>query len=177
MTESERAFLMEGLAASRDTLLSAVEGLSEPQAAFKPSRESWSVLECLEHVAVAERQMLKMIERAQCVSSGPPAAAERDRVILGAALDRSRKFTAPAPSEPRPRFATLREARQEFVDKREQTIAFVEVCTEDLRRRMLLHPLAGRIDAYQCLLLIAAHPSRHAAQIQEIRTRAGFPRS
>ena len=33
-----------------------------------------------------------------------------------------------------------------------------------------LHPVAGPLDAYQCLLLMCAHPQRHVGQIAELRT-------
>jgi hypothetical protein len=32
----------------------------------------------------------------------------------------------------------------------------------------------GEIDCYRCLLLLALHPARHAAQIEEIKLDQGF---
>ncbi len=173
MTDSERALVKEQLSAGREALLAAVEGLSEAQAGFKPSPEAWSILECLEHVAVAERQMLNMIQGAG--EGGRPSAPDRDLAFAASARDRSRKFVAPDPAKPRGRYATLEEARRKFIEYRERTVAFVERCSDNLRTRNVLHPIAGQIDAYRCLLLIAAHPSRHAAQILEVRAHPAFP--
>ncbi len=173
MIDSERTLVKEQLSAGREAMLAAVEGLSDAQAVFKPSPEAWSILECLEHVAVAERQMLRMIEGAG--EGGRPSAPNKDLAFAASARDRSRKFVAPDPAKPRLRYGTLEEARRKFIENRERTVAFVERCSENLRTRSVLHPIAGQIDAYRCLLLIAAHPSRHAAQILEVRAHAAFP--
>ena len=176
MKDSELELVREQLSAGRQALLAAIEGLSDAQAAFKPSPETWSVLECVEHVAVSERQMLTMIERAEIAEGQQPPSLDRDRSFVCRAGDRARKFSAPDSARPKSRFATLEDARRKFLENRERTLAFVEQSPENLRERRLVHPIAGPIDAYCCLLLIAAHPSRHAAQILEIRSRAAFPK-
>jgi hypothetical protein len=40
---------------------------------------------------------------------------------------------------------------------------------DDLRGKMFKHPLLGELDGYQAVLVIAAHPQRHALQIEEIK--------
>jgi uncharacterized damage-inducible protein DinB len=177
MTNFELELVRKQLSAGRQTLLAAVERLSDAQAAFKPSSQTWSVLECIEHVVVSGRQMLRMIERAAIVEGWQPAALGQDRIFVSRAVDRARRFPAPDSASPKSRFATLDDARREFLEARKRTLAFIEQSPEDLRARRLVHPVAGPIDAYHCLLLIAAHPSRHAAQILEIRSGAGFPAS
>jgi uncharacterized damage-inducible protein DinB len=176
MTDSERALVNEQLSAGRVALLVAIGGLSEAQATFKPSPEAWSILECLEHVAVSERQMLTMIERAEIAEGQQPASLDGDRSFVSRAVDRARKFAAPDSASPKSRFATLEEARREFLENRGRTLAFVEQSPENLRERRVVHPTGGQIDAYRCLLLIAAHPSRHAAQILEVRGHTAFPK-
>ena len=176
MTDSELKLVTEQLLAGREALLTALDSLSESHAAFKPSPEAWCILECLEHVAVAERKMLTMIERAEAGEAQEASPLERDRTCIAKAADRERKFAAPISVIPKSRFATLEEARREFLQSRERTLKFVEQSPPDLRERKMLHPIAGSIDAYRCLLLMAAHPLRHAAQILEIRNHAAFPR-
>jgi hypothetical protein len=176
VTGSELASVKEQLLAGQQALLAAIEGLSNSQAAFKPSPEACCILECMEHVAVAERKMLTMIERAEIAGAQEPSSPDWNRSYITRAADRARKFSAPSPVIPKARFATLEEARRAFLESRERTLAFVAQSPTDLYTRKMLHPIAGPIDAYRCLLLMAAHPLRHAAQIVEIRNHPEFPK-
>jgi hypothetical protein len=38
-----------------------------------------------------------------------------------------------------------------------------------------MHPLVGKVNGFEMLLIIAAHSDRHAAQIQEICARGLTP--
>ena len=60
---------------------------------------------------------------------------------------------------------------------RELAIAYAGQCSDDLRHLFALHPLLGEIDCYRFLLLLAAHPARHAVQIEEIKLDTAFPQS
>jgi hypothetical protein len=78
----------------------------------------------------------------------------------------------PSPEVVRPagRFSKLSEALQHFLSSRERTTRYVENCGEDLRARLAAHPIAGTVNCYETLLMIAAHPHRHSAQIAETKT-------
>ena len=176
VTASELEQLKQQLLAGREALLAAIEGLSDSQAAFKPSPDAWCILECMEHVAVAERKMLTMIDRAERAEGQEPSPPDGDRTFVSRAADRARKFSAPSSVIPKSRFATLEDARRGFLESRERTLTFVAQSSENLRERKMVHPVVGPIDAYRCLLLMAAHPERHAAQIQELRNHPAFPK-
>ena len=45
---------------------------------------------------------------------------------------------------------------------------------DDLRNKMFKHPLMGELDGYQAVLVIAAHPQRHAMQIEEIKATDSY---
>ena len=60
-----------------------------------------------------------------------------------------------------------------FSNVRERTIQFVENCHEDVRTLLIEHPVVGRINGYETLLLIAVHSMRHAGQIEEILRGVG----
>ena len=40
-----------------------------------------------------------------------------------------------------------------------------------------MHPALGSIDAYDWILMLAAHTERHTAQIKEIKADPNFPKS
>jgi hypothetical protein len=97
-------------------------------------------------------------------------------MILTLAHERTRKAKAPERSEPTGRYESLFEALERFRDARERTLQFAEsISVEELRAKVVPHPLAGTLDGYQLLTLMAVHPERHALQVEEIKTDLEFP--
>jgi hypothetical protein len=89
------------------------------------------------------------------------------------AADRSRPVAAPEMAHPHRRFQSLDEALGAFHSARAGTVLFVERFDGDLRCWITDHPLIpGPVNCYEILLIIAAHPARHAKQIEEIRANA-----
>ena len=58
---------------------------------------------------------------------------------------------------------------------REKTIAYAQSTQDDLRTHVGEGPM-GPMDAYQWLLLLAAHSARHTAQILEVEANPGYPK-
>lgn len=159
--------LIKLLEKSRDDFLRALDGITEERARNKPPG-GWSILDCVEHVAVAEWGMLRMTQKAP--GGDAPTDLERDAQILKNGADRSRKTKSPDVALPTGRYGTLAEAAAQFRQNREKTLAYVRETTDDLRKKQMQHPVAGPLDAYQCLLLMCAHPVRHVGQIAELRS-------
>jgi len=174
MEESEKRLLLDALRESRQAFLAALDGVPEAEAVWKPGPDQWSVLECAEHVAVAEGLMFRLVTDGTPITEPAPVDRNREERFRKGALapDRSRKFVAPAGTGPCGRFASLSEAAEQFTASRERAIRFVEACTEDLRSLSTVHPFAGRITCQECLWLLIGHPLRHAEQVREIRAMA-----
>ena len=160
MTDSEREFAVKQLSEGRDAVLRAIAGLSDAQLSFKPESDGWSIAGCIEHVAVTEDVLFELI------ASGAPSAA---------VADRTRKVQAPERVKPSGHFPSTAAARTHFLSAHERAMAYARDCAEDLRHLFTMHPLLGEIDCYRCLLLVAMHPARHAAQIEEIKRHPAFP--
>jgi uncharacterized damage-inducible protein DinB len=164
---NDRDQLLEKLNSGRDEFLASVEGMTEEQAAAKPGT-GWSILECAEHVATVEENLRRrLMERATPTES--EMSREREAFIAAAAANRARKIQAPEVARPCGRFTTLREAVECFCRNREQTIAYIASCQDDLRRLTTDHPMIGAASGQEIIILMMAHPIRHAAQIQELR--------
>ncbi len=161
----EREQLLRRLQASHDNYLFVVKALAEEAASFRVSPESWSILECAEHVAVAERQMLALWTK---LAQPGKANAALDMTIQEAITDRSRRQVAPERARPSGRYESLAEAIRHFSAHREETIAYLQNSDEDLRGKVVTHPLFGILDGFQLMLVMAGHPERHAAQIEEM---------
>jgi hypothetical protein len=169
MDETDRRLLLHSLRESQEVFQRALGGVTEAEAVWKPGADRWSILECTEHVAVAESGMFRGVRQGTPITEPGIADADREKRLRAAAADRTRKRSAPEPVRPSGRFASLAEAIAEFAERRERTIRWVESCPDDLRTVSMVHPVAGRITCHDCLWVIIAHPVRHAEQIREIR--------
>lgn len=170
MLDAERNSLLAALNKGREALTQAVEGIDEDLAARKPAIGQWSILECVNHIVESERYLLSRLHIAQH-SDALVADYEREAKIAARAANRARKIEAPPESQPRNHYATLRDALAAFDATRAETIRFLEAFGDDLRRWTTDHPLfPGPVTCQETLIMMAAHPGRHAEQILEIRS-------
>jgi hypothetical protein len=167
-TEVDKATLLETLRKGEEAFLHSVAGVSETTCRLRPAEDRWSVLECAEHVAVAEEVMLGLVTGERKLRNAEEP--RRDGRILRSGIDRSMRFNASAQSRPRGRFSTLAEAVAHFQAVRERTLRLVRETSEDLRATDVTHPhhVVGVISTYECLLLMGSHAQRHALQIDEV---------
>jgi len=173
-TETEKASLLETLRKGGDAFLGSLAGVDEAACRLRPAENRWSVLECAEHVAVAEEVMLGLVTGER--KARDPEGPKRDDRILRSGSDRSRRFDASDQSQPRGRFSTVDEAVAHFQAVRERTLRLVEQTREDLRATEVKHPhpVVGVISTYECLLLMGSHTQRHALQIEEIKNSLAY---
>jgi hypothetical protein len=180
ISSQERAKLVQYLTTTRDKVLAESAKLSEEQWRFKPGPDRWSVGEVVEHLALAENFIF---DAEQKVMSGPAATAEqqaatkgRDDVVLKAVPDRTKKFQAPEPIQPKERIGNRAAVLAAFRERRGKTLEYARTTKDDLRSRVGDSPM-GPLDAYQWLLFIGAHTERHLAQILEVKADAKFPKA
>ena len=176
MTDAERGLAIEHLIDGRDALLTAIAELSDEQAHFKPDAQRWSIAECAEHVAITGDALLALLTKGVTNPQGVALDPAKYGRLAAALVDRSRRFPAPESIRPTGRFASIADARAYFLESHERAISYTLQCQLDLRRHFTLHPLLGEIDCFRCLLLLALHPARHAAQIGEIKLDPEFPK-
>jgi hypothetical protein len=169
MEKSEKAEVLRALKAGRDAVHEAVAGLDEAVARRKPSAQQWSILECVEHMIESERYLLTRLHAAE-LSEQPFEKSRREQKLALLAADRTRRIEAPERVHPKGNFETLREALTAFDETRADVVRWVENCAGDPRRMITDHPLiVGPVTCMETLVMIAAHPARHAKQILECR--------
>jgi uncharacterized damage-inducible protein DinB len=159
------------LLSSRDRFLAAVAGIPDDLSRICPADDNWSVLECAEHVAVAERGMFSALEKRQATDAAPDKS--KDALIQAFALNRTQKLPAPERAHPKGRFSSLGEALDDFRFARERTLAYLQDINEDLRTSIAVHP-SGTFDSYQLVLIMALHAERHALQVEEIQNSLAY---
>jgi hypothetical protein len=139
-------------------------------AVWKEDPERWSILECVEHLALAEEFLLSRLMAARAVPGVPPNRA-RERMILKRGADRTVRIEAPAVAKPCARYTRLEDAFESLSAVRARTIDWLKAVDGSLRDRFTDHPvIPGPVTCYEMLLLISAHPRRHAEQVRGIRS-------
>ncbi|MBZ5724509.1 MAG: DinB family protein [Acidobacteriia bacterium] len=179
MTLDERAYLLQQLESSKKEMLASIEGLTAAQWKFKPAPAVWSVEECAEHLILAEDYIFKgaqQVLQTPAVPRPEKSTAEVDQKFVTGVKDRSRKATAPEAIVPSGKFATPADAAREFTARRDKTIEYAKTTSDGLRVHVGPGPV-GPMDAYQFLLLLAAHSSRHTAQILEVKANQDYPKA
>lgn len=165
----EKQELAAALDRGREALARALAGVDEDLAARKPASGGWSILEIVNHLVESESYLLGRLRIAQRTEQ-LVAPREREAKIAARAADRARPIAAPPESQPKGRYATLQEAVAAFDATRTGTILFLDQFGGDLRCWATDHPLfPGPVTCQETVIMMAAHPGRHAEQIVAIR--------
>ncbi|MFD2164116.1 DinB family protein [Paradesertivirga mongoliensis] len=178
LTDAERKFASDLLQQTQENLVKKVSGLSAEQLNFKPDTNSWSVAECVEHLAIAENNLFGFSQAALKEPADPSKRKDlimSDEVLVSKISDRSSKVNTSESLKPSGKFGTYEAALNEFKAKRASNIGYIKTTTDDLRNHYNDFPF-GKLDAYQTILLMASHSKRHADQIEEIMNHPNFPK-
>jgi hypothetical protein len=178
LTSQERDIALKHLAETRQKFLDSIAGLSDAQWTYKAGTDRWSIAEVAEHIAISESTILQLIR--DKIMSAPPAPTDAERVsdekVIAGVTDRSERFQAPEFLRPTNRWSTRDALVKDFLAAREATVNYVKTTDDDMRAHAAPHPVLKTLDAYQWLLLLSAHTARHTAQIEEVKTSAGYPK-
>ena len=175
MTPGERQRLVAHLEMTNAWLESELAGLSKAQLTFKMTPESWSIMEVVEHVAIAEPQYWKNLQDSlkAPVKDGYKAEAT-DAAILWYGIDRTNRTTTGEARVPKGTYPSAKESLAAFRALRRTMLESAKNTQDDLRGR----PLAGgNQDLYQWFLMISSHSQRHIMQIREIKAHQGYPKA
>jgi len=144
LTKIERKKAIDHLKSSQTDLLKTVKGLSEDQLNFKSSEESWSIAECMEHIAISETALFGLAQQSLQEEADPSKRSGlpfSDDQVLALITDRSQKVKTQAPFEPKGNFGSYQGSVDEFKAKRKSNIKYVKSTTDDLRNHYFEFPL------------------------------------
>lgn len=175
----DKSILINHYQETIDKLQKSVSGLSKEQLHFKPSAESWSISQCLDHIIITEKMIFGMIQENMEKPINPDEREKikfSDEEIFAMAADRTEKYKAPEILVTRGKYDDAETALNDLNTQREELYSFIEATPiEALRNRVNASP-SGFNDAYQSLLFIAGHTARHLLQIEEIKINDDFPK-
>jgi hypothetical protein len=175
LADGDRQRLLEHLRMTEGWLAGEVEGLTPAQLRYRMTPESWTIMDVVEHLAVAEpqywQQAQKSLQRPPVEGYKPKAT---DAGILWYGIDRSRRQKTGEARVPSGRYADVKDSLAAFRGLRATLLDYVKTTSDDLRGRALVE---GDMDVYQWLLMISSHGQRHVLQIREIKASPGYPRN
>jgi hypothetical protein len=178
VTPAEKDKALAYLESTKKDVLDATKGLSTAQWNFKSAPDRWSIAECMEHIAAAEDYIRGSVENGVMKAAAAPGRdiAAIDAGILANVPERKTKFQAPEAIKPTNRFGSPQASIDHFVESRTTTENFLKTTT-GLRDHAADSPNGQKWDAYEFILLIAAHSERHTNQIKEVKADPNYPKS
>jgi hypothetical protein len=177
LTEAERDFAIYEMNASKTHMLEVIDGLTEEQLNYKSAPDSWSIAECVEHIAISEENIFGMLQGTLQTDPDPSKRTDvkvSDEELLKMIKDRSNKVKTSAAFEPSGKYGSFEATVEAFTAKRKANMDYVLDTQDDLRNRYAQLPF-GTIDAYQVLLFMSGHTERHVLQMEEIMEDPDFP--
>lgn len=179
LTKEERQKAQDHLKMTQKELLATVKGLSDAQLNYKPDAESWSVAECVEHLTISENNIFGIVQMTLENDPDPSMRSEvgmTDDQLVGMITSREQKVKTREEFEPSGKFGDYNATLAAFKEKRKSNLDFVKNTDQDLRNRYFDFPF-GKVDAYQVILFMSGHVTRHTDQIKEVMASDGFPKS
>ena len=171
-TDLDRQHLIAHLEMTESWLVDEVSHLSPAQLHFRPTPTSWSILDCVEHLTLAEPEYWKMYQQSMKARASRSESPSEDIDRLWYGIDRTQRGKTVESETPKARFTDIAPALQAFQSLRATILSYVRTTQEDWRHHMI--PEWDR-DGYQWLVMVSAHSQRHILQIREIKHSAGFP--
>jgi uncharacterized damage-inducible protein DinB len=160
---------MERLQADRRTLLDSVAGVAEDHLRRPRDDGGWSILQILNHLALAEQHTLSYIhKKMQDPSALPPAGALSfwRMAIVVVALRSPYKAKAPERTAHPDADATLAAVRQHWDGVRQDWQQFIDGFPASfIDRAVFRHPRVGLVSLPHTLAFLHAHLDHHRRQI------------
>jgi len=178
--EQARLFLQQ----TRNAVIGATKGLSEPQWRFKPAPDQWSIAENLDHIVNVQERVLGPI--LSQLESAPMPYANRDYKAVDAIVihqfpTRLAKFPAPEFVRPIDQIVPMELLDRlktnciRLMDYLESTPGLRQHTGEAAPLKAVSKGAYEVMDVYQWVLAAAAHTERHAKQMLEVRADDNFP--
>jgi hypothetical protein len=160
------------------TIEETIRPLSDAQLAFRPAPDAWSVAEIVEHLAIVEPSMLRVVtslaDKATPLNGSPQAAIEvtLDDGIRTVATGKVKTRPEAVPTGGVPAGQSLKSLRaiQTGLQGLRARLAGVDVSSVKFTHRAL-----GDMTLGQWCAFVGAHEARHLVQIRTVISSAGFP--
>ena len=178
LTKKEREDAVNYFKETQKAVADEIKGMSDNQLKWKPADSVWSITDCVEHIALSEKNLFDWAMGTLKTEANPAKRAElkrSDEEIKKGITDRSFRVKTREGFIPTGQFGDAKQTLKVFDERREALIKYVKETKDDLRNHFAESPF-GLVDTYQLLLFLSAHTKRHTLQIEELKANPAFPR-
>jgi hypothetical protein len=180
LSKKDKKFAINHFKQTKKHLQDVVKNLSDAQLNWKPADSVWSVAECIEHIALSEKNLFDFGSASLKDPANPEKRKElkftNDEDVIKLITDRSFRVKTREGFIPTGQFGSAKQSVDVFVERRNNLIDYVKKTNDDLRNHFVTMPF-GLFDTYQFLLFLSAHSERHILQIEEVMANPQFPKS
>lgn len=167
---------------TREALHRLSRDLTQTQLDFRFAPEAWSIGENLDHLALVESGVARLLHKKidEVIAAGSHAAPELPSQL--GSLDHfpilDRTTRRKAPDIVAPRYGIPAEELRHNLDRSRATLrqALDALALYDLTTHTFRHPFLGTLNLYQWILFVGRHERRHLAQIEAVLDDPNFPR-
>jgi hypothetical protein len=173
----DREHLLVHFQMTTEMVAEQVRGLSAAQLEYKASSDRWSIREVVSHLAVAEPDYWRDLQKSVKAPAdmNDKKSTDTDADILWYGIDRVQHQKTGGGHEKVDTYKDLNEALGKFQALRAVMIEYIKTTNDDLRAHSF--GSGGEvIDCWQWMLEISTHAERHIQQIREIKNDPGFPK-
>ncbi len=180
LSKKDKKFALSYFKQTKKDLQDAVKNLSDAQLNWKPADSVWSIAECIEHIALSEKNIFDYAQGSLKEAADPGKRKElkfaSDQDVIKLITDRSFRVKTREGFIPSNQFGSAQKSLDVFVERRNGLIDYVKKTDDDLRNHFINSPF-GLVDTYQFLIFLSGHTKRHTLQIEEVMAHPGFPKS
>ena len=169
--------LQEKIQTNNLALLNSFNTLNQAEVNFKSSENSWSILECAEHVFLIAKAVLKVMETPGTTGKTENESTELfGEQKLNKLLVINRAFKVPAPDFVAPKgfFVDSSTAIQNMNTIIDKIVDHINTNKIDLETHTIKHPVLGAMTKLDWIHFMISHTNRHILQIEEMKTAPGF---
>ncbi|MCO6511731.1 MAG: DinB family protein [Aridibacter famidurans] len=170
MTSTKLREKMDSFEAMRTGLLDQLSSLPEDVLRARPLDDKWSVLEIVEHMAVAEREVLLGLPEFSEIKGYKRSFKNKVmlKVVMFVLGNRIRVKVPSRTMNPKGD-VSLADVRAAWDESQDWFRNYVASCDEEaLVRAVFKHPVSGPIDPIQAVDMSIAHFNGHKAQIDRL---------
>lgn len=181
LSKKEIKYTTNYLDSSMSLAFSAVENLSLEQWNYQPDSETWSIAGVCEHMLIAEKNILILIQNKIITDEANRQVDDNDLItneeIIVGLKDRGegKRRKTNERFEPTGALKSPAQFIAEYKAARKATMDFVKNTEADLNAYYWASPLGNKLSAYQWTILLSAHAERHTAQIIEVQSSSNYP--
>ncbi len=151
--------LLNELRTGTESILDYIKIIDAEKANEKKPATDWSILECMEHIFISEKVILKLLSQPELFSDAPSTGFEKFDEF------KSGKYEAPERTLPTGRFSTIEEVGKAFKILRQQYEDYIIAELPNAKNETYPHPILGPITKPQWIEFVIEHGNRHLLQI------------